>query len=401
MGKKLKLVVLAIVGSFHLSAFADVWKNEHQWSEIWEDKFSQWVEQSWDDEIFMRPDSLLYGIKTDCADASYTMRMYYSYINKLPFVIRHPNKPKEFLTNSIKSFDSISDERARFRKFVDAINLMTDSGSLSNDTYPIQINKKNFRAGIVYVSPNDHTYQIKSIDLSGIPIVYASTVPQEARYLQILNSYPFYIPSDIKNYRDGYRAFKQPHHYSMSPSLISGYGLDQWELGLMAAGDLFIFGELIAQKIQTIPETNVGKIKRLLLNICSAIQLRAIHISWTESRKLNQYGRCLTHSEYENESTPSRDKRIVMMYNQLEKTFKATDLSTADGYFEVAKFVFNESIPGHVVEKWCPISTSNPGSEKINLRTVYLAIRDNKLISDPHANFEQRWGFEDYSPVCR
>lgn len=400
--KVIKSIFLVSVLSLSMQAsYADVWNNENQWNEEWETQFSIWVEKEWDDEIFMRPDSILYNVKTDCADASYTMRMLFSYLNKLPFVIQNPNQPKMYLSNSIKDFDHLKNEKDRFLKFVDAINAMTDSGTLSNDTYPIQMDRKYFRAGVLYVSPNDHTYQVKSIDESGVPTVYSSTVPQEARYLSILNSFPFYVPGDMKNYRDGFRAFKQPHHYKMSSSLIPGFGLEQFEMGQMTKDDLFAFGDLVAKKIQTKSESPVGQMRRLLLNICSSVQLRAIHISWTEVKKIEKNIQCFNSADYENESTPSRDKRIVMMYQQLNSVYRSINEKPNDGYYNVADYIFSENSQSHPsMEKWCPISTHNEGSEKINLRSVWQAIERNQFVSDPHANFLQRWGFEDYEVKC-
>lgn len=382
-------------------AKADVWLNENQWNENWENQFSSWVEKEWDDEIFMRPNSILYNVKTDCADASYSMRMLFSYLHKLPFVIQNPTQPKKFLSNSIKDFDKIQNEKDRFLKFVEAINLMTDTGTLSNDTYPIKIDRQYFRAGALYVSPNDHSYQIKSVDDSGIPTMYSSTVPQEARYLQIVNSFPFYVPSDLTYHKDGFRAFKQPHHYQMSESLIPGFSLEQYQLGQDSKDDIFGFGNLIAKKIQTTPEPAVGQIKRLLLNICSAIQLRAIHISWTEYRKTEKHIQCFNSKDYDDESTPSRDKRIVMMYHQLKTVYQSIFEKPNDGYFNIADYIFSSSAEkNQELEKWCHVSTQNEGSDQINLKSVWHAVFYNQLVSDPHANFQQRWGFETYEPRC-
>src|SRR5689334_8914534 len=59
---------------------APVWVAEHDWLDkvpgtdrTFEDKYSDWVKSNVDEKIFTSPDSPLYGIQTDCAEAVYAI----------------------------------------------------------------------------------------------------------------------------------------------------------------------------------------------------------------------------------------------------------------------------------------------------------------------------------------
>lgn len=78
----MKLLLLTLVITFKLSAA--VWSTDKVWNEENELAYSKWVETSWTNDVFTNARSPLYGLKTDCADASYAMRAYYAFLNGLP-----------------------------------------------------------------------------------------------------------------------------------------------------------------------------------------------------------------------------------------------------------------------------------------------------------------------------
>lgn len=399
---KLKYIVFSAAFILSVQSYGSVWESQNQWTPERETQFSNWVKTDWDDEIFMREGSILKGIETDCADASYTMRMYFSFLNKLPFKIYNPAGTSKYITNDSKDFDNISDSKARFLAFVRFVNDLTDTGSLGHDTYPIAINKSTMRSGIVYVSPNDHTYQIKKINENGIPTIYSSTVPKEVRYLNIVESFPFYMPKDLINHRDGYRAFKQPQDYEVSESQIAGYSLEQYEMSKAMGEDILGFGDLLAKKLSSRAESLGEQIDRGALNLCTAVQNRAITISWTILRVSKNNYACFNSSQYDLESTPSRDKRIKMIYLHLQDLARDPHFFDATSRFQMSIRVLFDGKPNPElgILSWCPISKYGNISEEISLKTVWQSIQANKFVSDPNASTKARWGLEDYAPRC-
>jgi hypothetical protein len=395
-----KLLMSTFVYLTSCFSMGAVWPSENQWSDESELAYSRWVESSWHDEVFMQKDSILYGLKTDCADASYTMRALFAYLHKLPFQVYDSKSKTGFLTNETVAFDSETDAKNRFIKFLNKLNDITDSGSLSRDTYPIEISPRYFRPGIVYVSPNDHTYQIIKINENGVPTIMSSTVPKEQRYLQIIHSFPSYMPVDFIKNRDGYRMFKQPQHYKMKAEDLPGYSLEQYEISTSVGEDIVAYGDKLAQLLQKRPETANEKVARGLLNLCSAVQLRANVVVWTIHRKRNNNNICLNPKEYDAESTPSRDKKIKMIYAQLKNLYDLNETDFSSGYTVLLNEIYDENSSSEKILAWCPFSTYGDIGVEISLRDVWEAIQKNKLISDPNANMKQRWGLQDYAPIC-
>jgi hypothetical protein len=394
------LATFLLVFSVSSTLFANVWPTENQWSDQWESTYSKWVETQWDDEVFMRTNSIVYGLKTDCADASYTMRMLFSYLNKLPFQIYDNARRSPFLTNESNLFDSETDPQKRFIRFVNDVNDNTDSGSLANDTYPVEISRKYIRPGIVYVSPNDHTYQIIKVNENGVVTIMSSTVPKDLRYLNVVHSFPTYMPKDFLKNRDGYRAFKQPQHYAMKKADLPGYSLQQYELSKQYGEDILGYGDALAHILQTRPETMGEKIDRGMLNLCNALQSRSVFVAWTVYKLSQQNYTCFSREKYEAESTPSRDKRIHFIFTALEKLYNLDRHNSASTYSSYFNEIFDSGNIKSTSMNWCAISKYGNIPTEVSFRDVWHAIQNNKFISDPNATINQRWGLEDYVPRC-
>jgi hypothetical protein len=386
-----------------VKAQADVWPTEKQWSPEMEDQFSAWVESSWDDEIFMRPESELYGLETDCADASYTMRAYFAYLNHLPFKVINPGKGGGFFTNQMKNFDKYLYPHDRLIAFLKLVLDVVDSGSLANDTYPIAINRNFMRAGAIYVTPNTHTYQIKRVNENGVPTLYSSTVPQAMRYLLILESFPLYMPTDFKNHRDGFRMFKQPQQYGMAESSLPGYSLQQFEISKSVNENILDFGDEVSRLLAYRPETVEEKTKRTALNLCNTAEDRAVEITKAINFKNLKGFACFSASEYENYSTPGRDHKLKMMFDYAQRVHSDPDFKrNYTFYSEVLDSIFDSRVSVERTLAWCPMNRYTGFADPlISLRDIYQSIQSNSLVSDPNANAKQRWGLEPYTPVCK
>ncbi|MEZ5449738.1 MAG: hypothetical protein R3E89_12425 [Thiolinea sp.] len=146
--RALLLGLLLIIGSGQLSAA--VWDDENEWDANWERRYQHWVKTQWTDDIFMNPAKpIYYKFENDCADASYAMRLIFSFENKLPFVVNNQMRPSQTISNRMKTWDNLPTGQ-RVRKFLDYIADMTSTKSLRYDTYPVALN--DIKAGDIYVA---------------------------------------------------------------------------------------------------------------------------------------------------------------------------------------------------------------------------------------------------------
>ena len=97
MKKILKLYLCLLVST---QVFADVWVSNNTWNDSWEKRYAEWIKSDVSRDIFLQG---RYSIKTDCADAAYSLRAIFAYENKLPFVIRNPNKYRSSYSNLTKN----------------------------------------------------------------------------------------------------------------------------------------------------------------------------------------------------------------------------------------------------------------------------------------------------------
>ena len=169
----------AAAGAATLStpAQAAVWKTQNQWSPEWERKYREWVKQEWDEKYFTRKDTPFEGLKLDCADTVYSMRIIYSYWNKLPFAMVDPTGGKKLITNEMSRFDTIEDEGRRARAFLSYIYGVASTQSLPADTYPAAINLDSVNSGSLLLTDHasHHSWTIKQLLPTGVPhLIYSS-----------------------------------------------------------------------------------------------------------------------------------------------------------------------------------------------------------------------------------
>jgi len=214
--------VISLIFLIHCSSsYAMVWKSENTWNNVWEKRYQYWVKNNWTEEFFMNEKKpMYYKFSHDCADATYAMRLIFSYEYKLPFVIHNPAKRGKTISNGKIRWDKYP-EKKRVRKFLDYVANATSTRSLSQDTFPIALD--DIKAGDIYVAPDVHSYQVVNITDSGVAEVMSSTTPKAPRFLDRIPSFPFYVPEDVKRERDGYRRFIQPQNIRKSIKKQPGY----------------------------------------------------------------------------------------------------------------------------------------------------------------------------------
>lgn len=378
-------------------ASAAVWPNENEWNDMWEDRYHQWVRTNWKDDIFMNPSKpIYYKFENDCADAVYAMRLIFAFENRLPFAINNRDKAGRVISNSMSTWDNLAPPQ-RVRQFMNYVADMTSSESLRNDTYPVALN--DIKPGDVYVAPGVHSYQIVEVTDAGIAEVMASTTPKQPRYLLRTPSFPFYVPED-KRLGDGYRRFKQPQNIGKPASAQPGYSEEQFRLAADLNFDYVAFTDIISKKLGKRTEKPDEKTMRLLLALCMYANDRSVYVydALWYLQKIRQGGRrCMNAKEYDDHSTPGRDKRLKMFFDSIRRHLDHI------GRFDPrsqparwAKAVFSKDQPPPQEMKslndFCMVQMTLGEEYYMTLRELRQNVDAGALVSDPHAPLPFRWG---------
>lgn len=234
------LFAVTLLTFFANSSTAEVWRASQEWNDHWEKEYRTWVAKKLTTTIFKTEGDLLYGIRTDCADALYAIRIKFAYENSLPFKKNAPDVLRDkqlYFGNDTDMFDNISDEKKRVRAFINYINDESGVDSLLKDTYPVKV--KNITAGTLYLVEwqflgmgkyNKHSYIIKGENAERELIYYYSDAPRKLRTMEVNVGYPRFSFGSAPY---GFRAWRQPQHLGLLERDIpaeDGYSREQYEL---------------------------------------------------------------------------------------------------------------------------------------------------------------------------
>ena len=420
MLSKMAALVLPIL--FVTTAHAVVWNTTASWNEAAENEFSKFI-ANFPLDSFTNPSSPYFGIRTDCADAAYTLRTLFAAQHGLPvnyFTLDYDKttKKKYELSNTISRFDSITDDAKRLRAFIQYVNDFTDTGSLPYDTYPVQINRRWVRPGTMFLHApfegskelakkqgvpfsymEGHVYYLGKVQTNGLMTYIGSTVPAAVRNLSARQGILF-APADM---RSGYRAWKWPATVDKN---MPGYSEQQFsaaQFGWRAKGyenaTLWTnWQENIQAQLRTREMTAEERYLASANNFKAALMERgtAVIEGWKFYKAHYPNGGCMDAHDYDNNSTPMRDKRI-----QLElQIFKAA----AEKYVNSSEYRDDFSAYGF----WAPERSMQP-LERL-LRNFKIQVLPNRPainftqientfmtqtvveISEPEHSPEVRWG---------
>jgi len=405
----IKLVISIFFIFFSNYASAMVWKAENTWDAVWEKRYQHWVKNNWTEEFFMdEKKPIYYKYSHDCADAVYAMRLVFAYEYKLPFVINDPSRRGKTISNGKTRWDKLP-EPQRVRKFMDYVADKTSTRTLENDTYPIALD--DIKPGDVYVAPDVHSYQIVNITETGIAEVMSSTTPKAPRYLDRIASFPFYVPEDYKGKSDGYRRFIQPQNIRKPIKKQPGYNEEQFEIAKSVNNDYVKFTDIISSALGSRAEKPDEKTLRLLIAMCMYANDRSIYVydALWHLQKIRKKGRrCMTRTEYNNYSTPSRDRRLKAFFtavkNHYEKNSKYKNWTQPQRWAKTL-FSVKQPTPAEIkdLNSFCMVQMSLGEKYFIPLRELRQNLAAGKVISDPHAPLEFRWGAQrtPYKPECK
>jgi hypothetical protein len=371
------------------SSHAGVWKAEREWNEAEEERYRNWVLKEWDVDYFERPGPLK-DLKTDCADAVYSMRLVYSYLNKLPFVIQDPTRGRSTITNEMSRFDSIPDEALRFRKFVHYVFGIVSTASLPNDTFPVALNRESVTSGTLILTDrkSHHSWTIKELLPSGIPHLIFNSRPASVRMKrrigQPTTGFTFQGSLDPKRHA-GFRAFRQPQYILKPVFQVPGYSEEQYQIPLKT------WMTTVQKKLALNEETPDQKLKRLWNEVCESAKERVAVVNRALDflSKIPE-SRCLNATQYDDYSTPNRDQRLRESFELLEEVYNGLGPDLNRVSESVLRDVEAALDPRKDEQSTCRIVYAN--NKNIGLGELFKRIKLNRLSDNPHDPVEMRWG---------
>jgi hypothetical protein len=398
---------------------ASVWQTTRHWDQHAETEYSEWVRTNWSEGVFILPTSPYRGIETDCAHATYAMRIIFAFEHGLAIqFLNHNSGGRALISNEMTNWDGLKDSNSKIRGFLGYVFGNTSTRTLGLDTYPVAVTPEMINSGTIYVDPGNHSVQVIDLTPQGIPVIQFSTVPSSVRFLTRLIGFPEMIPGQAKtNHDDGFRKFKTPDQIYLPVQKIPSYSLEQFSLASDALGDWNEYTKIFSSKLARVPSTPNEKATNMIQNICQAARDRVkavrdglVVIFRNGDRNL----KCMDGGDYYNTSTPDRDKVLREYFVQLQKLSIEQDFMKApqnNYYHRFADLIVGNSSKDPNLESQfaaesdqnCDLSKMGIGGplRSLFLPELYQLSIANKLVSDPNARLEQRWGLEAYAPICK
>jgi len=424
--KNLAAAVILAAGLLPTRINAAVWVAENEWSADWEARYVEWVRTDFNKDIFHNPeDKAIFGLALDCSDAIYAMRVLFAYQNKLPFVINDPTNGRT-LSNEISKWDGFRESRRhenddgtwktykgpeyteadKLRAFIDYIGDVTSTLNLVNDTYPIALG--DVRPGDMFLLPRNHAYIIRDVEPTGAMTTLSHSSPRAWRVMAEINDFPAEVPEDARK-RDGYRRFKPAAYLRKNPVNVPGASTEQWQIAANLNNDIEAFKLMTQTALAKIEEPMSSKAERLFTSLCDYTVQRVDIVNHAQNQlqhiSANAGRQCMTFNEYAEFSTPGLDKKLTGYFRLLRAMTQTPEWVQEDFALKPvidAVFASTDTMSEQEIGEYCPVPFDIQGGRNISLREVWRGIDSGRLVSDPHAPPDMRWGLsrEKWTPQC-
>ncbi len=405
------LTLSLLLGISSMKSFASVWDDTQNWSVQYEEEFSAWISSNKVYEgMFVDKTSPYYGIKVDCADTAYAFRAIFAFEHKLPFAVKDPSgsRTNSLLSNKSKAWDKISAGTPRLIAMLNDLGEMVGTENLAHfDSYPQAIVDVSPGSVFMYkISPSPrkfirHTYNVKNINLVGTFDTIYSTQANKAQGLPLIRKKEFEF-SHAPQSPWGFKRIRWPEHIGkeiaqLPPELKASTSQYDQAQSLGEAG----FFKMVKKTLAKTNETKAEKIIRLFQMVCSESMARIDYINQALVVLKKTNNACMDYANYDAYSTPSRDKTLKELYNELKEAY--IDLKTTNelntlspDLISYAETIFDNKIEGEEnLLQACPINYRTGVS--ISMATLFKRIEANRLSSHPNDIVELRWG-EKTSP---
>jgi hypothetical protein len=458
--KKTLLGALLMLWSGSAMAGDYDWVVSKNWTPSLEDKFSEFLSIMGEakindsrtcktlDECLKNPKSNPYYffrtpnskfLPADCADFPYALRMYFAWMEGLPFdyvsqpELVDPADPRNDLRYSkfgnkpkyIKSFKS-----GETHDFYKALIKMEQSHvstatyrmdyRYQSDFYPTAIDRKNIRPGTVAYDPAGHAAIVYKIESDGrIKMMDAhpdNSVTRITYDKKFVRSRPAH-GAGLRNWR--------PELDNRPSQDLPGFSTVQFNNNsTFQSGGFSDYYDYLRTKLAggSLKYNPIIETKNIITELCSNLQDRVGAVNAAIDNGIDQkrqppvlpsniYG---THGEWESYSSPSRDARLkvafVEMKNDIKKFFNM--LENNDPKLDYAGFT-NASNSTCKTKKCklavdlliamddagrsntCQIKYKNSNGQQIELSYGQISTRIFKLSFDPYHCVEKRWGADN------
>ena len=417
-----------LVGFAAAPAHAAIWEATDEWTEAHETAYSAWVRDSFDKDYFHKPEEkTVFGLALDCSDAIYAMRIIYAFENKLPFAINDPSGKRRTLSNEWTKWDGYRETRReelddgswrsyqgpeyteadKVRAFIEHVSDVTSTLNLVQDTYPVALD--DIRPGDMFLLPRNHAYIVKNVEPTGAMTTLSHSSPRAWRIMAEINDFPAEIPEDSRK-RDGYRRFKPIEHLRTKPADVPGANEEQWEIAAKLGGSREAFALATQDALASIKEPLAQKGVRLFASLCDyAVQRVDIvnhGLNYLARMEENNGRQCMSIGEYGEYSTPGRDAKLEGKFRVLDALRGVPGWSEADFAEKPvieAIFASGNTMSEQQVGSFCAVPFDIYGGRNMTLRELYRGLSAGRLVSDPHAPLDYRWGLarEPWVPQCQ
>lgn len=377
---------------------AAVWENTAEWNTETEQRYSQWARDTWNEKIFAQSGTPYYGLKSDCADTVYAMRIIFAAENGLPFAISDPTARGRVITNLMARYDELPTPALRLRAFLKFIFTSTGTYTLPADSYPTAVNREAVIPGgfILADRISHHSWTIKEILRTGIfHLIFSSTSRKQdprltlyARIGQPSERFLFHGVLDPSTHA-GLRAFRRPEDLGKPVWRVPGYSEEQYRLPLAR------WNEFVQQRLAARAETADEKLTRLLRETCQGAleRIEQVESALLALAELPEQA-CFSESDYDDLSTPGRDSRLKDAFIELSQSYRKIITRklplSEEMKSRVLRILENQEDRGRVMETYCPVVASP--ELRYPIGEIMARSLKGTLSPDPHDSREYRWG---------
>ena len=410
-----KLVLLGLLASLSTVASAKIYEDVNQWSDEYETKFTEWLSS---DNVyptmFTDEKSKWYGIKADCADAAYALRLIFSYENKLPFVIKNPGYNRrrgnaKTWSNQTSRFDKYDSAVERVIKFANYLGSSLGSEHFTaNDTYPVRLD--SLRGGDYFTYKYQtsagytrHVYNIKDVNIYGnFDAIWSNQQrKKEGRPMKMKQNMSFKHKPD-RNYW-GFKRFKRPEFITVSQINVPenlDFSTEQYNIAAEQTEKGFF--KHVQQLHKQVDESVDGIISKNLKSLCEAAIERIDIVKGGVDFAKEINGRCMNYTEYDIYSTPSRDNRLQSLFETLASDWNEVLSNGEDDKVQLensdlTKAILSADLISEDQQKklktFCSINYKE-GGEELTLRELNQRFKAGKVSYHPNDNIDRRWGLE-------
>lgn len=365
----------------------NIWMATNSWNDYWEEEYARWLQSEITADFYLK-----YRIATDCADALVGYRWIFSRINSLPVGNIVSDTGSLFGHFSMrKSWENLSTSTDWYddQLFMTALSYAMDMTStrtiMAHDGFPVSITRKGLQAGTFIVSQTNGSGHMRTItenyfdNPAELPLfTHSSTAPREVRALYreafIDQAWPIRGTREILAFR--WPVVSRNSWVLTRKENDPRYSLEQFDMGLQ--GKYYSFIQFVLKRVKD----NYDPYSLIATGIEDIVNYTNIRIKIVR----DGYEYCQSHNcspgtaAYEDWSTPNRDYKYLLKFNEIEDLVRA----------------FDPMYPG-LMDHWLnSLATTQLEVEGYTLSLERLRyLFEKKLTSyDPSAPILRRWGLD-------